>query len=142
MRGHPTAGLQQRKGTQRSSPSAAAAVPPRGTRTISRRKCKHNHVLQASFANKTDLQKVIAQTASSFQQRGVVEGAEEIGPGSCLPGRAATVRPQSSLPRQWRRRRNSLVTSKHVHNKKKINVCLASTSDNAYPKPSVAVSAT
>ena len=63
-------------------------------------------------------------------------------PGQCLPREAATLLPQSSLPGQRRRRRNSLVVvTKHpnMSTKKSDNVCLASTGDKAYPKPSVAV---
>ena len=58
-------------------------------------------------------------------------------PRQCLPGRAATLSPQSSLPGQWRRRRNSLVVVAEHQNTstKKDNVCLASTGDNAYPNP-------
>ena len=40
-----------------------------------------------------------------------VEGAEELGPSSAFRGEQPLSSPQSSLPRQWRRRRNSLVVT-------------------------------
>ena len=47
-------------------------------------------------------------------------------PGQCLPGGAATLLPQSSLPRQWRRRRKSLVVvTKHQNTStKKVIMCV------------------
>ena len=45
-------------------------------------------------------------------------------PGQCLPGGAATLPPQSSLPGQWRRRRNSLLVVKSVHKRKMQPLCV------------------
>ena len=54
-----------------------------------------------------------------------VEGAEDLGPGSAFRGGAATLSPQSSLPRHRRKRRNSLVVvTKHLNTSIKKLMCV------------------